>query len=130
MELFPGEFPEPEARKEIQVVREDENLFQPQGPGFLQTAFDQALANAPALFDRNDHQGPDFPQILPENMERGEAQNGPRAIFPVHEKIPDKAVEFREGTGQDVPFAGVFRQETVNFRDFIEPGFGNHGALT
>ena len=130
MELFPGELPKPETMKEVRPVGEDKDLFQSQDAGFFQATLDQASADAPALVDRKDHQGTDFSQVFPEHMQRRKAQDGPAAVLAVDEKVPDKAVEFGQGTGQDVPLAGVFRQETVDFRDFIQPGFADHGALT
>ena len=109
MKLFPGELLKPEALEEVNAVSENNDLPQTQSAGFLQAALDQAAANALALVNRSDHDRADFSQILPKNMERGNALDVSCTVFLVHEEIPHKAVKFGQGTGQDIPLARTLR---------------------
>jgi hypothetical protein len=129
MKLFPGELLETKASEEVEAVGEDKDLLKSQSAGFLQTTLNQATADTPALVVRGDHDGADFPQIFPKNVQRSHAQDIGSAVFTLHKVIPHKAVEFGQGTRQNVPPAGTLPQQTIDFRNFLEPGFADHDTL-
>src|SRR3974390_843612 len=106
MKLLPGELLKAKAPKKIEAIGEHEDLLEPQGASLLQATLDQAAADALSLAVRRDHDGTDFSQILPKYMQRRDPQDVSPAFLPENEIIPHKAVEFGQGTGQDVPLAG------------------------
>ena len=101
----------PEAAKKVQAIGEHEDLPEAQGAGLGEAIFHQAPADAPALAVRRHHNGADFPQILPEHVEGGDALDVTPTILPADKVIPHVTVQFRQGAGQDVPPAGAFPQK-------------------